>query len=392
MRSLIIAILLIAGQSLSGGSTVVAYNSAVDALSVQARSHLEQGDVQRAELIAQRIVRIDPDDSRGWALMADIRKAQGNDYAASEYRARARVAGASSANGAQSQPSIEESVDTRTSEPATRVTEVVRDQVRAPEPVQHSEVDQASSLPEAQNGTEYNGQQERLYENEKEQSVVEIEQPTASGDSSASHDQRVVGVEGDRSRDPVYRSRNIIDSETGRVAEGAAEQERSSTTGDVALNRVFADSGAYSRSRTQTSSRTQPASRAQTSVPARREYNAEQRSRLDRIREGHRQQVARLQKKLFGRDRSHKTHRKQYRPKAELADRTARSDLMFSGGSNQHNRSTASLVPPGYYPSEGYCRIWYYDLAPDNQPPAGDCDRMREQLPVGARLLIGSDS
>jgi len=84
-------------------SIAEAYDSAVDALSTQARTHLDEGDLQRAELIAQRIIRIDPDDNRGWALMADIRKAQGNDYAASEYLARARVAGAASTT-AGSQP------------------------------------------------------------------------------------------------------------------------------------------------------------------------------------------------------------------------------------------------------------------------------------------------
>ena len=59
------------------GVARAAYNSAIDALLAQAEEHIGQGDYDRADVVAQRIVRIDPDDGRGWALMATIREAQG---------------------------------------------------------------------------------------------------------------------------------------------------------------------------------------------------------------------------------------------------------------------------------------------------------------------------
>jgi len=363
MRSFYVAVLLAVGLTVAQESIAEAYNSAVDALSVQARTHLDEGDLQRAELIAQRIIRIDPDDNRGWALMADIRKAQGNDYAASEYLARARVAGAAStaATLEQQRPGLDDA-DRRppaVALPRPDLDPVIQD-ARENEPVVLTE-------PEPDSDT---GNSNAAI---PDVAIVAAE-PAADARSN-----RSTGNHEYRSEDSYYQSRNIIEAETGRTA-----SERHAVPDDAEeLNRVFADTGAYRPGR----QRTIEPSKAQ--VPVHRTYNTEQRSRLDRIRQHHRRQVARLQKKLFGRDR---TNHRDYRPKAEVVDRTYRSDLAFSGSSNRHNRSTASLVPPGYYPPAGYCRIWYYDLDPTQQPPVGDCDRLREQLPMGARLLFGADS
>ena len=121
----------------------------------------------------------------------------------------------------------------------------------------------------------------------------------------------------------------------------------------------------------------------------RRDYNnytPKQQSKLARINQQHRRRVAKVHRKLFGRrddrDRSkyHKADRRSYDGSHQQRWR----------GSNNHNRSTASLVPPGYYPPKGLCRIWYYDVEPHRQPPSDNCEYLRARMPFDARLLIGA--
>lgn len=47
-------------------------------------------------------------------------------------------------------------------------------------------------------------------------------------------------------------------------------------------------------------------------------------------------------------------------------------------------------MPPGHYPPEGQCRIWYPGEPPGQQPPAAPCDALAEQeFDSGAFILYG---
>lgn len=53
---------------------------------------------------------------------------------------------------------------------------------------------------------------------------------------------------------------------------------------------------------------------------------------------------------------------------------------------NDLNNSSPVVVPRGYYPPSGSCRLWYPDRAATAQPAIGTCD---VDVPLGAILLLG---
>ena len=44
-------------------------------------------------------------------------------------------------------------------------------------------------------------------------------------------------------------------------------------------------------------------------------------------------------------------------------------------------------ISPEHYPSPGKCRIWFFKLPADVQPPAGDCKDLARRIPAGAWLI-----
>ena len=46
-------------------------------------------------------------------------------------------------------------------------------------------------------------------------------------------------------------------------------------------------------------------------------------------------------------------------------------------------------VPAGHMPPRGKCRIWHRDREPDQQPPVGECQDLRHQVPPDAVLVNG---
>lgn len=50
---------------------------------------------------------------------------------------------------------------------------------------------------------------------------------------------------------------------------------------------------------------------------------------------------------------------------------------------------SSSAVPAEYIPSPGFCRIWYNNRTPDQQPAQGDCDKLKQNVPENAVLLKG---
>lgn len=58
-------------------------------------------------------------------------------------------------------------------------------------------------------------------------------------------------------------------------------------------------------------------------------------------------------------------------------------------GSNAQQPTGQPKVPAGHMPPRGKCRIWYHDRGPGQQPPPGDCGRLRKKVPRGASLIRG---
>lgn len=66
------------------------------------------------------------------------------------------------------------------------------------------------------------------------------------------------------------------------------------------------------------------------------------------------------------------------------------------GGNGEHghapgyflqHRVTRLDISPEHYPSPGKCRIWFFKLPADVQPPAGDCKDLARRIPAGAWLI-----
>jgi hypothetical protein len=50
---------------------------------------------------------------------------------------------------------------------------------------------------------------------------------------------------------------------------------------------------------------------------------------------------------------------------------------------------SSSAVPAEYIPSPGFCRIWYKNRTPEQQPAQGDCETLKQNIPENAVLLKG---
>ena len=50
---------------------------------------------------------------------------------------------------------------------------------------------------------------------------------------------------------------------------------------------------------------------------------------------------------------------------------------------------SSSAVPAEYIPSPGFCRIWYKNRTPEQQPAQGDCDKLKQNVPENAVQLKG---
>jgi hypothetical protein len=62
------------------------------------------------------------------------------------------------------------------------------------------------------------------------------------------------------------------------------------------------------------------------------------------------------------------------------------------GGSSAGSAPQSSgqpRIPAGHMPPRGKCRIWYHDRGPGQQPPPGECGRLRKKVPRGASLIQG---
>ena len=64
---------------------------------------------------------------------------------------------------------------------------------------------------------------------------------------------------------------------------------------------------------------------------------------------------------------------------------------------NPGNEQTAQsrrdpIVPPGYAPPAGMCRIWIKDVPPSQQPAPTDCASAVRNRPANGRVLFGDDA
>jgi outer membrane biosynthesis protein TonB len=61
-----------------------------------------------------------------------------------------------------------------------------------------------------------------------------------------------------------------------------------------------------------------------------------------------------------------------------------------ASGKPDHAASSAPRhvhVPPGHYPPEGMCRLWYEGRAPGQQPKPTDCSKLKGKIPADAFVL-----
>jgi hypothetical protein len=60
-------------------------------------------------------------------------------------------------------------------------------------------------------------------------------------------------------------------------------------------------------------------------------------------------------------------------------------------GNGEKARGPRALkgVPPGHYPKEGECRLWYEGRPPGQQPKAASCSSLMGRVPDGAFILYG---
>ena len=49
------------------------------------------------------------------------------------------------------------------------------------------------------------------------------------------------------------------------------------------------------------------------------------------------------------------------------------------------------IVPPGFFPPAGMCRIWINDVPPGQQPAPTDCVSAVRNRPANGRVLFGDD-
>lgn len=49
------------------------------------------------------------------------------------------------------------------------------------------------------------------------------------------------------------------------------------------------------------------------------------------------------------------------------------------------------IVPPGFFPPSGMCRIWINDVPPGQQPAPTDCASAVRNRPANGKVLFGDD-
>jgi len=57
----------------------------------------------------------------------------------------------------------------------------------------------------------------------------------------------------------------------------------------------------------------------------------------------------------------------------------------------QTQSSRDPIVPPGFFPPAGMCRIWINDVPPGHQPAPTDCVSAVRNRPANGRVLFGDD-
>ncbi len=59
---------------------------------------------------------------------------------------------------------------------------------------------------------------------------------------------------------------------------------------------------------------------------------------------------------------------------------------------NQQTQRRDQIVPPGFFPPAGMCRIWLNDVPASQQPAPTDCASAVRNRPANARVLFGDES
>ncbi|MFL5481304.1 MAG: hypothetical protein ACJ8AK_03875 [Gemmatimonadaceae bacterium] len=58
---------------------------------------------------------------------------------------------------------------------------------------------------------------------------------------------------------------------------------------------------------------------------------------------------------------------------------------------NQQTQRRAQIVPPGFFPPAGMCRIWLNDVPANQQPAPTDCASAVRNRPANAKVLFGDE-
>ena len=69
----------------------------------------------------------------------------------------------------------------------------------------------------------------------------------------------------------------------------------------------------------------------------------------------------------------------------KAAEKSEKAENKSAHASNKGPRHIN--VPPGHYPPEGMCRLWFQDRAPGQQPQPTECNKLRGKVPAGAFVL-----
>jgi len=59
---------------------------------------------------------------------------------------------------------------------------------------------------------------------------------------------------------------------------------------------------------------------------------------------------------------------------------------------NQQSQRRDQIVPPGFFPPAGMCRIWLNDVPANQQPAPTDCASAVRNRPANAKVLFGDES
>ncbi len=76
---------------------------------------------------------------------------------------------------------------------------------------------------------------------------------------------------------------------------------------------------------------------------------------------------------------------------AGVADAQRRPVPVQSGNEQTAQSRRDPIVPPGYAPPAGMCRIWIKGVPPSQQPAPTDCPSAIRNRPANGRVLFGDD-